>query len=86
MKTLQATGQEREELMKEASVLKSLNHPSVLRFLGFYIENNVLYFVTGFTSVFSFLILSLEYIVGGNLLDWVREKGSNLKEKDLLSM
>ena len=66
-------GENREAIDKEIAILTSLQHPNIVRFIGIKEFQSNKYMV-------------MEYMNGGNLLDYIRKYESILKEQDLFQM
>ena len=62
-----------EDLEKEILILSSLQHPNIVRLIGLKKDKGELYMV-------------MEFMNGGNLLQYIRKYEASLKENDLLDM
>ena len=58
---------------KEMSILNSLQHPNIVRLIGLRKYKGELYMI-------------MEFMNGGNLLEYIRKYEASLKENDLLDM
>lgn len=62
-----------EDMDKETSILSSLHHENIVRFIGIKKHEDSLYIV-------------MEFMNSGSLLDYIRKNDANLKESKLFNM
>jgi serine/threonine protein kinase len=65
--------QHKKDFLREESLLRLVNHPNIVKYLGRYEEKEKLFLVT-------------EWLSEGNLANFVRRKASSLHIADLLGM